>query len=204
MNNLAIAVEIGGSHVELGLVRGDTLLASQTIPVSAAYLYQVLPRIQAGIPAIAARCGLQTDQVSGIAVGVCGVVGGNRLTATNGKYDDGVGFNFEEWGRQCFDLPCRAQNDTRMALLGERFAGAARGINDAVLVTLGTGIGAGCADGLNLRKAGKPCGSRHLLMPIRPLTEVRALYHRACGWQSARPRQIAACRFSRALTFGMS
>lgn len=142
MKGLAIGVEIGGSHVEVGLVCGDSLVFSQTLEVSSSCFHQVLPKIEAAIPEVAGRGGFELNQVSGIAVGICGVVGdGGRLTATNGKYDDGLGFSFEAWGKRCFSLPCKAQNDTCMALLGERYAGAARGVRDVVLITLGTGIG---------------------------------------------------------------
>src|SRR5258706_6097009 len=46
-----------------------------------------------------------------------------------------------QWSRQDFGLPLRIENDARMALLGERYAGAARGFDDVVMTTLGTGIG---------------------------------------------------------------
>ena len=40
-------------------------------------------------------------------------------------------------------LPVRVDNDATCAAWGEHLAGAARGVTDAVCVTLGTGIGAG-------------------------------------------------------------
>ncbi len=41
------------------------------------------------------------------------------------------------------DLPIRVDNDATCAAWGEHLGGAARGVSDAVCVTLGTGIGAG-------------------------------------------------------------
>lgn len=41
------------------------------------------------------------------------------------------------------DLPVRLENDARAAMLGEARYGAARGVRDALMVTLGTGIGGG-------------------------------------------------------------
>src|SRR5260370_42375153 len=35
----------------------------------------------------------------------------------------------------------KMENDARMALMGERYAGTARGCNDLAMITLGTGIG---------------------------------------------------------------
>ena len=49
--------------------------------------------------------------------------------------------DFMEWSRLEFGLPLRIENDARMALLGERYAGAAQGSDDVVMTTLGTGIG---------------------------------------------------------------
>ena len=40
-------------------------------------------------------------------------------------------------------LPCRIENDANCAALGEVAAGAARGMRDTVMVTLGTGVGSG-------------------------------------------------------------
>ena len=51
-------------------------------------------------------------------------------------------------------LPIRVDNDATCATWGEHLAGAARGVDDVVLVTLGTGIGAGIiADGELVRGA---------------------------------------------------
>jgi glucokinase len=46
-----------------------------------------------------------------------------------------------EWFIENVGLPARIENDARMALLGESYAGAARGFTDVVMMTLGTGIG---------------------------------------------------------------
>jgi glucokinase len=40
-----------------------------------------------------------------------------------------------------FGIPLRVENDARMALLGEHYAGSAKDSDDVVMMTLGTGIG---------------------------------------------------------------
>ncbi len=133
---------MGGSHVEYGIVCGDRVIAAETIAVKAASLAEVLPQLESGILALAAKSHLELREMVGVAVGICAIVdSGGTVLATNGKYDDAVGFNFPQWSESKFQLRCRAENDTRLALLGEQFAGAAQGFEDAVLVTLGTGIG---------------------------------------------------------------
>jgi glucokinase len=64
------------------------------------------------------------------------------LSTPRGKYADAGRLDLAHWFGTEFGLPLRVENDARMALLGERFAGAARGFDDVVMVTLGTGVGA--------------------------------------------------------------
>src|SRR4029077_17996465 len=79
----------------------------------------------------------------GIAVGFAGLVDSRigRVVSTNKKYDDAPEVNFCAWARDAFGLPLRIENDARLALLGESYAGDARGFGDVVMMTLGTGIG---------------------------------------------------------------
>lgn len=142
MNELAAAVDIGGSHVEYGIVCGDGILASETMAVKDTSLRWVLQQLETRIPALAARCGTPMGTLSGLALGICTLVDrSGAVLSTNGKYSDGVGFDLSQWCERSFGLPFRAENDTRLALLGEHTAGAARGFDDAALVTLGTGVG---------------------------------------------------------------
>jgi len=46
-----------------------------------------------------------------------------------------------EWCEETIGAPLHIENDARLALLGERHAGAARGVDDVVMMTLGTGVG---------------------------------------------------------------
>jgi glucokinase len=141
--------------VEYGILRGDELLAVETTPVRDATFKAVLPEVESGVRALAAKCGMELRQMAGVALGICAIVDGtNSVLATNGKYDDGVGFNFARWSESSFGLPCRAENDARLALLGEHFAGAAKGFDDAVLITLGTGIGGAVLLGGKLLQSG--------------------------------------------------
>jgi glucokinase len=160
VSELAIGIDIGGSHVEYGFVRGSELLASETIPVREPLLKAVLPEVESGVRRLAGRLGLELHLMAGVALGICAIVdGANSLLATNGKYDDGVGFNFAQWSKSSFGLRCRAENDAGLALLGEHFAGAAWGFDDAVLITLGTGIGgAVMLNGKLLRSVGRKAG----------------------------------------------
>jgi glucokinase len=59
-----------------------------------------------------------------------------------------------DWARVLGDLPVRILNDGHAALIGEVWRGAARGARNAVMLTLGTGVGgAAMCDGRLLRGA---------------------------------------------------
>jgi len=53
------------------------------------------------------------------------------------------GVPFRDLMSERLGLPVRVDNDSNLAMLAEQRAGAARGIGDAVLLALGTGIGGG-------------------------------------------------------------
>jgi glucokinase len=82
-------------------------------------------------------------EVSGVTVGIPTIVDFRRgkTLGTSGKYDDADQVDLQSWSQETLGLPLYLENDARMALLGEAYAGAARGFEDIVMITLGTGIG---------------------------------------------------------------
>lgn len=136
-----LGLDLGGSHAACSLISGRTVLATEHLPFADTSSFTaVLPEITAALKKVAADA---PTPVSGLGIGHCALVDSrrNRVLSTNGKYDDTVGFDFEGWGRESFGLPVRLENDARLALRGEMYTGAARGISDVVMFTLGTGIG---------------------------------------------------------------
>ena len=87
--------------------------------------------------------GLSPGDIAGIAIGFAALVDSrvNRVLSTDGKYEDVKDIDLAKWIHENVGLPARIENDARMALLGESYAGAARGFTDVVMITLGTGIG---------------------------------------------------------------
>ena len=62
-----------------------------------------------------------------------------KVISSNKKYEDAEHIDFKHWIREKFGLPLFMENDTRLALLGEWQYGAGQGIDNIVMVTLGTG-----------------------------------------------------------------
>src|SRR3954447_10791892 len=56
-------------------------------------------------------------------------------------------FPFRDWLEEESGLPVYVDNDVNLAIIGEHRAGAARNVDDAVMLTIGTGIGGGVISG---------------------------------------------------------
>jgi glucokinase len=143
-NELAIGIDIGGTNTKYGIVnhRGDILekgdLKTDDHPTIEGYidaLYDVLT------PLIAKHA--DAGKVKGIGVG-----------APNGNFYTGTidyAPNLQWKGQvplamlmtQKFGLPAALTNDANAAAVGEMNYGAARGMRDFIMITLGTGVGSG-------------------------------------------------------------
>ena len=140
----ALAIDFGGTHATCGLVEDRVLLAHETIDTDCAKSLQaVLPRIRDACRELMQSRRLTPRDVAAVAIGFAALVDSrvNRILSTDGKYEDAKDIDLAEWFRENVGLPARIENDARMALLGESYAGAARGFTDVVMMTLGTGIG---------------------------------------------------------------
>lgn len=163
----AIAIDVGGSHAACAIVEESRILAADHFPVGNASCFRtLLPHLADRIAALLKGCGFEARDCAGIAISFPGIVdpAGRIFSTPKGKYDDSNAVDLPAWSRAQFGLPLRIDNDARMALLGERHYGAARGFDDVVMVTLGTGVGAAAMmDGRLLRgKHFQACLGGHL------------------------------------------
>ena len=135
---LYLGVDLGGTNIKAALVNSEgEILCEANTPTN-------LPRpAEAVCDDIAALC-LQLAEgkdVAGVGVGCPGTVdGGTVLYSNNLDWHD---FAMEEYLAQKTGLPVAVGNDANVAALGEALAGCAKGAQSTVVVTLGTGVGAG-------------------------------------------------------------
>jgi glucokinase len=140
----ALAIDFGGTHATCGVVEDRAILAHKVIDTNRAKsLRAVLPVIANTFRELVSSQSLSLSDTSGVSVGFAALVDSRtgKVISTNGKYDDAKEFDLPAWSRETLGLPLRIENDARMALLGEFYAGAAKGFTDVVMMTLGTGIG---------------------------------------------------------------
>lgn len=141
-----LLVDLGGTTVKRALsTNGDLVVAPEFAASGADVRDQV---------ATAALSDLAGERPTAVALAAPGVVdaAGRRLLRAHDKYDDLLGVDLAGWAEDTFDAPAVVENDARAALLGEVSSGCADDARDAVVITLGTGIGtAAMIDGALVR-----------------------------------------------------
>ncbi|MGB7070765.1 MAG: ROK family protein [Pyrinomonadaceae bacterium] len=142
-----ISVDIGGTNIKSGIMSASGELFSHAVhPTPAqeggAAVLQELKRI--------IKAHLSEADQKGIAPKAIGVATAGWVDSDTGRViyasDNLPGWTGTEIGdelRQAFDLPVAVENDANAMAIAEHFFGAAKGVDDFICVTLGTGIGCG-------------------------------------------------------------
>ena len=140
----AIGIDIGGTNSKFGIVdqRGDILyrgaISTRKHEVVEDFIGELFNAIE---PAISSVGGIET--IKGIGVGA---PNGNYYTGTI-EYAPNLPWKgvipFADMMTKKFNLPTSLTNDANAAAVGEMMYGAARGIKDFIMITLGTGVGSG-------------------------------------------------------------
>jgi glucokinase len=143
-NELAVGIDIGGTNTKYGLVnhRGEIIQKGEIKTNSHRSIESFIDELYASIsPLIDSQ--KKNHSIKGIGIG-----------APNGNYYKGTiehAPNLEWKGvvpvaelvSAKFSLPVALTNDANAAAVGEMMYGAARGMKDFIMITLGTGVGSG-------------------------------------------------------------
>jgi glucokinase len=167
----AIAIDLGGTHASIGVVRENDLLVSRDIDVEATHgLESLLPRLRETVLALVEQQGLSLRDCLGVSLSLPSLVdfAAGQVVSANNKYPDATSINLRQWATDAFGLPLVLENDARAALLGESVAGAARGYKDVLMMTLGTGVGSAMlVGGVPFRTAQPQAGNLGGHIPVR-------------------------------------
>ena len=139
------AADVGGTTIKLALVRDSVLINRSSIPAEAAAgLAPALENMVAGWEDLCSQAGISFEEIAALGLSFPGVIDPQteRIWITpEGKFDDAREIDLREWAQCRLHRPIVVCNDAKAALVGEWRMGAARGVNNAVMMTLGTGVG---------------------------------------------------------------
>ena len=127
--------------------------ARQDVELSVAEVAGAVEAIERLHSSLLEASGLDPDRVDGVVVGVPGVVEegtGLLRLAENVAGLEGRAFASEL--QSALGLPVTLENDVNLAALGEQWQGVARGVDDFVFLSIGTGMGAGVVLGGELHR----------------------------------------------------
>ncbi|MBR5303157.1 MAG: ROK family protein [Clostridia bacterium] len=141
---MILSIDIGGTAVKMGLVDREGGVHARH-EASVCYDNYHTPILTTVIREAQAFLSREQAVVEGIGVSATGQVD-DRIGAvigTNGKIPHYEGSRIKKDMEQAFGVPVYALNDANAAALGECFAGRAKGIENVLMITLGTGVGGG-------------------------------------------------------------
>ncbi len=140
-----IGIDLGGTNIVAGVVDENyNIVAKSSTKTN-------LPRPEKEIAADMAKvsiqavkeAGLDMSQIEWVGIGTPGIANSEKGII---EYSNNLGFNntpMVEYIKEYIDKPVFIENDANAAAYGEFVAGAAKGANNAVCITLGTGVGGG-------------------------------------------------------------
>ena len=139
-----VGIDIGGTNTVFGIVdaRGSILATGSIKTQKYTEITDYVNALHEELSRLLAQENV-TDQIAGIGIG-----------APNGNYFNGTiefapnlpwkgVIPLAQMVREKFNIPVTITNDANAAAIGEMTYGAARGVKDFIMITLGTGVGSG-------------------------------------------------------------
>jgi glucokinase-like ROK family protein len=151
-----IGIDLGGTNIKSGLVSQTGQLISHAVDPTPARegreaMVGQLKRVTEAQLTEARRLVI-TPAAIGVAIAGWPDPATGEVVYGTGNLPGWTGTRLGAELRQAFDLPVAVENDANAMAVGERQFGAARGVDDFVCVTLGTGVGCGIYLGGRLRR----------------------------------------------------
>jgi glucokinase len=145
-----VGIDLGGTQVKFAAVdREGHVIAEHVVPTADDGTASWRDQVSTGLDTLRTRLWAEPEGI-GLAAPGLPSPDGHSIHSMPGRLKGLEGFEWREHLRCRHDVP--VLNDAQAALLGEVWLGAARGARNALMLTLGTGVGgAAVVDGRLLR-----------------------------------------------------
>ncbi|MGI9137805.1 MAG: ROK family protein [Sediminibacterium sp.] len=144
MDAFVVGVDIGGTGTKFGIVDnvGNVLFASEISTKKHEQVHTFIDELHQALSVLIEKVG-GVGRIKGIGVGA---PNGNVYTG-NIEYAPNLPWKgiipLARMLQDKFKIPVRLTNDANAAAVGEMMYGAAQGMKDFIMITLGTGVGSG-------------------------------------------------------------
>lgn len=140
-----IGIDLGGTNIKVGIVdESNSIIAKHSVKTLVERNYKdVIRDMGEAVLYTLEKVGIDVDQCISMGIGSPGTIDfktGSILYSNNFFWEN---IHIVEELKEYIDIPTYISNDANCAALGEAAAGAAKGCNNVILLTLGTGIGGG-------------------------------------------------------------
>ncbi len=140
-----VGIDLGGTNIKAGIVDAQYHIVKQaSVPTQAERTYQEIVKDMAMlVKHLMEETGICEEEVEGIGIGSPGMIDAKEgvvVYSNNIRWDN---VPLVQEMNSYFSCPVKISNDANCAALGEAKAGAAKGVPNVILLTLGTGVGGG-------------------------------------------------------------
>lgn len=147
MKKLALGIDIGGTNSAFGLVDAEGNVHAEGVIATKDYpdIDQYVEELYIGIQGLVKQLGGEKEvEITGVGVGApnANYYNGTIENAANLQWKGIIPFA-DKMKRFFVNKPVIVTNDANAAAIGEMMYGAAKGMKNFIVVTLGTGLGSG-------------------------------------------------------------
>lgn len=143
-NNLVIGVDVGGSHISGAIINiyGDIVQERSAVVEWSApdENFTIVRDFLVEMQAISME-GIRN--VLGMSIGIPGIVERESGTVVLAPSMDWYGYPIQKKLEEHINLPVSVENDVNLAVQGEHWYGGGVGVDNLIMIAIGTGIGAG-------------------------------------------------------------
>jgi glucokinase len=180
---MAVGIDLGGTNARAAVVNADTgeIVAAHKEPLRDRTPQRVVEVIRHAVDAATAAAGVAGAEMGCVGVGIAGQVLGSTglvLNAPNLGWRDVA---FGQLLEATLGRPVKVANDLAVAAWGEKRFGAAMGLDDVILVFVGSGVGSGLILGGHIYGGAQGVAGEFGHTKVRPLRPDTAPRRCGCG-----------------------
>jgi len=180
---LGIGVDLGGTNARAAVVDADSgeVVAAHKEPLRDRSPGGVVEVVRHAIAEAVVAAGVTAGAVGAVGVGVAGQCLGRTGVVLNAPNLGWRDVAFGDLLRDAVGVPVRVANDLSVAAWGEKCFGGAKGIDDVVLVFVGSGVGSGLILAGRLHDGAQGVAGEFGHVKVRPIRPETAVRRCGCG-----------------------